>query len=222
MDKKWTKRGEVTEKDCAIIAAITGNNMISSRIFVTGEVYEEELGTIASSLLYAANDMLDEPLFVQTKEGTIQMARFDTEKVWRCFHPEKVEALVRSECARLGLPQIPIDEWDFYASMIGYLKIQYGEVTVPFTEKKDLDSFYQTVYLGCLWLFEKPGYMAVPVSRHFALPESEEWMKNQFKIRPLRGQEMAELKEIKEKYGSIKGITNVELNFLLKLHDEGR
>ena len=219
MEKKWTKRGEVTDQDKLAIEAIVDKNMVSARIFVTGEIQAKSLGKIAASLLYASNDALDEPLFIQTKDATVQMARFDPKEVWACFNPAKLETLIRIEGERFGLGQIPIDEWDYYASMILHLQTKHKSMVVPTTKKQDLDSFYQNTYLGCLWLFDKPGYMAVPASRHFALPEAEAWMKDDFQVRPLMREEIAELVMLKAKYGETQGITNQELNFLLKLHD---
>jgi hypothetical protein len=221
MDKNWTKRGVVTQADKDLISVLVKENKVAGRIFVTGEVSEKSLGKIASSLLYASNDTLVEPLFIQTKQATVQMTRFDPNLVWPCIHPDTLASLMGQEGKRLGLTTVRLDEWDYYRSLILHLRLQYGELQVPLAEKKDLETFYQAVYLGCLFLFDKGGYMAVPVSRHFALPETEEYMRNECKFRALKKEEADELLALREKYGDVQGITNPELNYLLKLHDRG-
>ena len=57
----------------------TFKNPVAARIFVSGEVHEDYIGDMASTLLFAANETLKEPLFIQTKALTIQMTRFDTQ-----------------------------------------------------------------------------------------------------------------------------------------------
>jgi len=219
MNRQWTKRGTVTEEDKILIAAIVKENPVASRIFLTGEVHEAYIGDIATGILYAANDTVKEPLFVQTKDSTVQMARFDPEAVWKCFDPKLLDTFLDAEEERLGLPKVGLDEWDFYASMVASLQMQHGNVSVPFTKKRDLGSFYQVIYLGCLWLYGKGGYMAVPVSHHFALPETAEYMRNDFTIRPLSVAEMNKLENLREQYKNVSGLTNTELNFLLALYE---
>jgi len=216
-ERNWTTRGKpLTGEDKSIIGSISRQNMESSRIFVTGEVRDNVIGETAEHLLYASNDALTEPLFVQTKVGTVQMARFNPEVVWGCIEPKKVEQLVLMEKDRLGI-DVPLDEWDFYASMVTGLRIQHGELSVPATKAVGLEDFYQAVYMACLWCFDKPGYMAVPIVQHFALEEAEKWVKNSFGIKPLKQSEVDELLMLREKYGSTQGITNHELNYLLKV-----
>ena len=217
MNRSWTKRGCITENDKILIAAIVKENPVAARVFVTGEVYEDYLGDIAAGLLYAANDAADEPLFVQTKDMTVQMTRFDPQKVWKCFNYQVLEDLLKAEEERLGMENIALDEWDFYASMIASLQMDYGGVSVPVTKKKDFNTFYQVMYLGCLWLYGKAGYMSVHASRHFALPETALFLQNNFSLRALTETEMDELEILRKKYQNISGITNSELNFLLKL-----
>ena len=216
-NRLWTYRGKLTGEDKILITTITNNNAVSARIFLTGEAREDYLGTIASGLLYAANEIVPEPLFVQTKDATVLMTRFNAEEVWRLLNPKFIEKLLDAEEERLGIKNVPLDEWDFYASMIASLQMQYGAVSTPYTEKKDLDSFYQAMYIGCLWLFGKGGYMAVPVSRHFTLSETVKFMKNDFKTRSLAESEMDELLTLREMHKDVKGLTNKELNFVMKL-----
>lgn len=221
MNRQWTKRGtNATNQDKALIAAIVKENPIAARIFVTGEVHEDAIGSIAASLLYSSNDILSEPLFVQTKDATIQMSRFDPAEVWKCFDPKILECLLKVESERLGVGSVALDEWDFYASMISTLQLSHGSVSVPvLPDNKRLDAYYQAMYLGCLWLYGKGGYMAVPVSRHFALPETVSYLRHDFTLRVLNEREMNEVVNLQGKYGTVADITNPELNFLIKLFD---
>ena len=218
MNKQWTKRGTtITHDDKALITAIVKENPVAARIFVAGEVHEDTVGTIAASLLYSSNDTLSEPLFIQTKDATIQMSRFDPVEVWKCINPQTLEGFFKAEAERLGVGTVALDEWDFYASIVAMLQLNHGSVSVPVLPNKGLDAFYQAMYLGCLWLYGKGGYMAVPVSRHFAMPETAAYMKHEFTLRALNEQEMNELENLQSKYQSVIGLTNPELNFLIKL-----
>jgi hypothetical protein len=221
MEKRaWTARGTVTETDKDVIRGLTRFNLIASRILVTGEVHEGYIGDMAEALLMSSNDMQGEPLFVRTRVDTIQMARFEPEVVWRLFHPDIVMKLVGEEDARLGF-DVCLDEPDYYQSLIRTL-VADGEIDkflFPVAPKYgSLDTFYQIMYLGCLLLFEKPGYMAVPVSQHFALPETVDFM-HQVQYRELSLDEMMECVALSDKFQGIQGITNPELNFLVKLYD---
>jgi hypothetical protein len=222
MDRRWTKRGVITEEDKKVITSIVGLNKVASRIFITGEVYEGIFNETPGTVLIGANDALKEPLFVMTKEKTVQMTRFDPEVVWKLINPKTLEELMALEETRLGVGNIAIDEYDFYGSMVMHMQTQYGHVSVPMTDKDDFDSFYQTMYMSCLWCYGKGGYMSVPVSRHFALPEAVKYMKNEFNTRALSTEEMTELEGLQKKYAGVQGITNPELDFLAKLHDAGR
>ena len=218
MDRNWTKRGTITNEDKVLIKAIAKENPAASRIFITGELHEDQLGDIATPFLYASNDAVPDPLFVQTKDLTVQMARFDPKEVWQCLSSKEFGELLNKEEDRLGLARncVIMDEYDFYASMIASLQKEHGRVSVPITEKKDLTSFYNVMYFGCLWLYEKPGYMAVPVSRHFALKETVLFMKHDFLFRVLTPKELGELTKVREQYKNVEGITNTELNTLMK------
>ena len=231
MNRSWTKHGVMTEEDKVLIKTLVDESPIASRIFVTGEVHEDFLGVDGAGILYAANDTITEPLFIQTRSKTVQMARFDASVVWRCFDPNILTKLISVEEERLGLKDIPINEPDFYASMIDSLKdsfkaslnaslnASHGEDTVPVASGKDIDSFYQYTYLSCLWLYGKGGYMAIPVSRHFAISETASFIKHDLTVRILEKTEIEELEGLKKKYGNVKGLTNAELNFIVKLGD---
>ena len=56
MNKSWTTRGTITKSDKILIATIVKKNPVAARVFVTGEVYEDNLGDIASGVLYAVNE----------------------------------------------------------------------------------------------------------------------------------------------------------------------
>jgi hypothetical protein len=231
MEKKaWTARGAVTEADKAVIRAVADRNKIASRIFMTGEVHEDYIGQPASLLLYSINDALDgsvkgfvgndyeEQLFVQTREGTVQMTRFEPEQVWKLFHPDLLQQIQEEEEKRLGI-EVQLDEFDFYQSLVLTLKAEHGEYVFPTVEKYGSpDTFYNIIYLGALLLYGKPGYMAVPVSQHFALPENVGFIR-EAKFRKLTKVEQAKAIELREKHKVVRGLTNPELNFLVNLYD---
>ena len=100
LPKPWTRSGVMLPDDRGLIWAITEKNRAAARIFVTGEVSENYVGEVAVNCLLASNDTCyengagEEPLFVQTRNDTVRMTRFDPEFVWRCFHPDTLVGLV--------------------------------------------------------------------------------------------------------------------------------
>jgi hypothetical protein len=231
MEKRvWTARGVVTAGDKAVIKRIAGHNPVASRIFLTGEVHEDYIGETASILLTSINDVIDgsmkghdgkyieEPLFVRTKQETIQMSRFEPEAVWKTFNPDLLQQIQKEEEKRLGI-EVQLDEFDFYQSLISTFKAEHGGYIFPDVEKySGLDVFYNIMYLSALLLYGKPGYMAVPVSQHFALPESADFIRA-VKFRQLNKAEQKKIAELREKHKVVQGLTNPELKFLLSLYD---
>ena len=108
-NKVWTKRGEMLEADKAVIRGLADENPVAARIFVTGEASEDYLGEAATRLLVNVNDVYYKnkaataPLFVQTRQDTVRMTRFDPDVVWRCFSPDTLVKLVEAETDRLGV-----------------------------------------------------------------------------------------------------------------------
>jgi hypothetical protein len=231
MEKQvWTARGVVTEADKAVIRIIAERYSVASRIFMTGEVHVSYIGDTAVDLLSNINDMLnnstdvyigddiDEPLFIYTRQETIQMARFEPEQVWKTFNPDLLQRIQIEEEKRLGI-EVQLNEFDFYQSLISTFKAKCGEYIFPVVEKRSgPDKFYNIMYLGALLLYGKPGYMAVPVSQHFALPESADFIRS-VKFRPLSKAERTKAEELREKHKAVQGFTNPEINFLLNLYD---
>jgi hypothetical protein len=233
MEKRvWTARGVVTEADKHAILSIAGMNRVASRIFLTGEVHEGYLGEAAAILLDATNDVIDgatkgfegagvkieEPLFIRTRQETIQMARFEPETVWRVIGMDLLQQIQAEEEKRLGV-EVQLDEFDFYQSLTLTFKAGHGEHIFPVAEKYGSpDVFYNIMYLSALLLYGKPGYMAVPVSQHFALPENAGFIRA-VKFRPLTKAEQKKMVELREKHKVVQGLTNPELNFLLSLYD---
>jgi hypothetical protein len=187
MEKRaWTARGMPTALDKQVIAALVDNNKMAARIFVTGEVHKNYVGEVAYKLLVGINDTLykngatQEPLFVETMDGTVRMTRFDTSFVWRSFHPDILVGLLIDEAERLGVNMDPfdMDHFDFYESMIAALKAENGEFIFPIVQKGgDKDAYYNAMYLSCLLLFGKPNFMDIPVAQHFADLSAETQLK---------------------------------------------
>ena len=228
MEKRaWTARGEsLTEADKAVIQGLVDKNKAAARIFVTGEVAEGCIGETAVRLLVNINDVLYqngascEPLFIQTRTDTVRMTRFDPAFVWRCFAPDILVELVDQEAARLGVDMDPwaMDHFDFYQSMIEAMRQRQGLV-LPRVQTKTLDDFYNAVYLSCLLLFDKPGYMAVPVAEHFVNNASAIFMRTAT-YRELNQAEQKKVVELTAQYGHIQGLTNQELNFIIGLYEK--
>jgi len=228
MEKRaWTTRGEMKGTDKQVISALANESKTASRIFVTGEVHENYVGDAALRLLININNVLytngvsQEPLFVETKNETVRMIRFDPSFVWRCFHPDTLVALAIDEAARLGVKMDPfaMDHFDFYESMIAAIKAEKGEYIFPIVQKGgDLNSYNNTVYLSCLLLFGKPGYMDVPVAQHFADQSAETQLKYA-KYRELNVVQQKELIKLRKQYEQIQALTNPELDFIISLYE---
>jgi hypothetical protein len=77
--------------------------------------------------------------------------------------------------------------------------------------------FYNIMYLASLMLLGKPGYMAVDVARHFALPEAAVFMER-VHYRTLTGAEEKQVRELREKYQDIACLTNTELACIYQLY----
>jgi len=228
MEKRaWTAHGETAGSDKQVISALANESKMASRIFVTGEVHESYVGDAALRLLININNVLytngasQEPLFVETKYGTVRMTRFNPAFVWRCFHPDIFVALAIDEAARLGVKMDPLamDHFDFYESMIAALKKEKGEYLFPIVQKGgDIDSYNNAVYLSCLLLFEKPGYMDVPVAQHFADQSAETQLKYA-EYRELNVAQQKELIKLRKQYAHIQALTNPELDFIVSLYE---
>ena len=230
MDKRaWTARGEVTDADKVVIRGLAEKNKVASRIFVTGEVHEDYIGEAAYRLLININDTLYkngagcEPLFTETRSGTIRMTRFEPKAVWECFDPDTLVSLISAEAGRLC---INIDPWamnhfDFYQAMVAYIREDKGDYWLPVTFKgSDINTYYNAVYLSALLLFGKPGYMDVPVAEHFAYPLNAAFLGNT-EWNGFNEAQREEADKLRKEYGNINGLTNPELNFIVSLY-EGR
>ena len=231
MEKRaWTARGTVQEADKAVIAALTDKNKVAARIFVTGEAHETYIGDAAHRLLINVNDTLykngasSEPLFIETRNDTVRMARFDPAVVWRCFDPEILTTLVKNEADRLGVKMDPweMEHFDFYESMVAAIDAGNNGLAIPKTKQgAGLDYFYNSVYLSCLLLFRKPGYMDMPAAQHFSNLSAAEHLKH-VEYRPLKLNEEEQVRKLREEYGHIQALTNPELNFIVSLYEGGR
>jgi len=232
MEKEsWTTRGKMQDEDKAVIAALADKNKVAARIFVTGEVHESYIGDAAVRLLVNINDTLytngltKEPLFVETRNDTVRMTRFDPAVVWRCFNPDTLTELVKAEAERLGVDGV-MDPWamehfDFYESMIAAIEAEKTGLAVPKLKKDaDLDWFYNSVYLSCLLLFRKPGYMDIPVAQHFVSPAVVEHLKG-LEYRLLMPNERSTVAKLRKQYKDIQALTNPELNFVVSLFEKG-
>jgi hypothetical protein len=213
--------------DKAVIRGMTDKNLVAARIFVTGEASEEYLGEAATRLLVNVNDVYYKnkaataPLFVQTRQDTVRMTRFDPEFVWRCFSPDILVKLVEAEADRLGVEMDPwkMDYFDFYQSMIASLKLKTGDAVAAVKSGSSLDDFYNAVYLSCLLLFGKPGYMDVPVAEHFAQASAAGYLRNATAFK-LNDAARKKLTDLRQEYGEIDALTNPEMHFVLDLYQE--
>jgi hypothetical protein len=226
LPEPWTKRGEMIPFDKRIIEATVDKNLLAARIFITGEVSEDYIGDLAVSHLLSINDVLYEngagcePLFINTRNGTVRMTRFDPAFVWRCFHPDTLVKLVQDEIDRLGVDMDPwkMDYFDFYQNMTAAVKEAAQGEAAAMVRGKSLDDFYHGIYLSCLLLFDKPGYMGVPVAEHFAQKEAADFLRGA-EVYRLNEAARKRLEKLREDYGSIRSLTNPEMNFVVD-HNE--
>jgi hypothetical protein len=227
LPRHWTARGEMISADKAVIQGMADKNYVAARIFVTGEVDEAYIGDAATRLLVNVNDVYyknnagAEPLFINTRNSTIRMTRFDPEVVWRWFHPDILVELVQDEIDRLG---VDMDPWqmeyvDFYQNMVAAIKEKSGDAVAMVQKRDDIDSFYHGVYLSCLLLFGKPGYMDVPVAEHFAPKEAADFMRNA-EVYRLNEAAREKLAGLRKDYGSTRFLTNPEMHFVVDLYEK--
>jgi hypothetical protein len=146
------------------------------------------------------------------------MTRFDPQFVWRCFLPDILVGLVQDEIARLGVDMEPwkMDYFDFYQNMVAAMKAAHGEAVAVVKKGSGIDDFYHGVYLSCLLLFGKPGYMDVPVAGHFAQKEAADFLQS-MEIFQLNEAERKRLAVLRDEYGSIRALTNPEMSFVVDL-----
>jgi hypothetical protein len=226
LPEPWTARGEMLSADKAVIQGITDKNRVAARIFVTGEVAESYIGEAATRLLTSVNDVYyennagAEPLFVNTRDDTVRMTRFDPRRVWGCFHPDVLVELVKAEIDRLG---VDMDPWqmeyiDFYQNMVAALKDTHGDAVAAVKKGAGIDGFYHGVYLSCLLLFGKPGYMDIPVAEHFAQKEAADFLRNA-EFLQLNEPERKKLELLRKDYGSIRVLTNPEMHFIVDFYE---
>jgi hypothetical protein len=228
LPEPWTKRGEMISGDKDVIQSVAYKNRSAARIFVTGEVAEYYIGEAAARLLIDVNEVYyknkagAEPLFVETRNGTIRMTRFDPELIWRSFHPDTLVVLVQAEIDRVGVKMDPwkLDYFDFYQNMVAAIKETAGGEAVAMIQRRgDIDSFYHGVYLSCLLLFGKPGYMDVPVAEHFAQREAAEFLRGA-EVYRLNEAAREKLAELREEYGGIRSLTSPEARFIVDLYEK--
>jgi hypothetical protein len=226
MNKKtWTTKGEMLPPDRDVIRSISEKNPIAARIFVTGEVAEDYIGEAASRLLISVNNVYYEegagcePLFTETRNHTIRMTRFEPVSVWGSINPDLLVKLINDEAERLGVPVDPytIDNFDFYQEMVLSLVKKMGIIIPAALKSAYIDDYYNAVYLSCLLLLNKQGYLDVPVSEYFAQPEVAKWMKT-IDYRELNMVERNKLNDLIDKYGNIQALTNPELDFIVSFY----
>jgi hypothetical protein len=232
----------MTETDKSVVISLLNEIQQACRILVTGEAAIETLGDVNQGWLHASNMTLAEeygkdPLFAVTREGTIRMLRYDPAVIWEMVRGLRsaTEMEVMRQCLvdeqdRLNIPfDIQFDWPDFYEAMVKTIRLEVEKKTgstycVPvFKAGSDSiltqsDVFYHFIYLSSLLLFNKPDYMAVPVSRHFALADAEEFMSGAI-YRELTRAEINQLERLALRYEGIEGLTSTELEFLIGLYD---
>jgi len=222
--RAWTARGEITPEDKRVIRSIADRDEKAARIFVTGEAHECYLGEEAVKLLENINDVYYKygmgltPLFVATREDTVRMLRFEPREVWGCFHPDLLVKLIEEEAKRLHVDIDPwgVDEFDFYQEMARVIRLKIDDGLPIAWKDSGIDDYYNAVYLSCLLLFNKPGYLDVPVATYFAQPKVAEWMAH-VDYRKLTAPEIAKYMELESLYGNIPALTNPELHFIVDL-----
>jgi hypothetical protein len=222
--KPWTQRGVMLPQDKMIIQSTVDHQYAASRIFVTGVAHEDYLGELGVKHLININEVYykagDEPLFVETKNDTICMTRFDPKSVWTYFHPDTLAMLLNDEAERLGVEFDPwnMDHFDFYQSLIAQIQAKAGGPAIPIPKEVSLESFYQSVYLSCLLLFGKPGYMNVPIAEHFADVKAADFLRTAVLYR-LNTIIENKHDRLFRQYEKIKALTNPEIEFIVDIYE---
>jgi hypothetical protein len=102
--------------------------------------------------------------------------------------------------------------------MIAAIKTTYGEDVIFMKAGSNIDDFYHGVYLACLLLFGKPGYMGVHVAEHFARREAVEFLRTAIFLQ-LDEAEQEKLEVLRKEYGNIKALTNPEMHYVVDLYE---
>ena len=106
-----------------------------------------------------------------------------------------------------------MDHFDFYQPMIAAIHEEHGIFKIPAAGRgSSLDELYSAVYLSCLLLFGKPGYLDVPAAQRFADPAAAHHLRLA-RYRELDEAEREEVAWLAEQYGHIKALVNPEINF---------
>jgi hypothetical protein len=222
----WTWRGAMLPADELVLSATIDHVREAARIFVTGEVDVNTITAAARTHLIAVNDAYcenkagGEPLFVLTRQNTIRMTRFDPEFIWLRIRKDMFTELLAEESKRLSVyvGTEHIDIFDFYRCMVDAIKSSYeGEYILVPRAGRETEDAYQGVYLACLLLLGKPGYMDVHVSTHFAKKAAVNFLRDAVYIQ-LAEEDCAKLKTLRESYSGTKALTNAEMVFVVDLY----
>jgi hypothetical protein len=143
------------------------------------------------------------------------MTRFDPAVIWKSLPADALAHLVEKEADRYDIALFTMSGTDFYYDLIRFFREQHGDLQVLVPKQEGFAPFYQGMYFAAMFLLDKPGYMGVPVSRHFALEETEAFFADPDKeSRVLTVPEADLLHGLRERYGSISLLTNREIEFL--------
>ena len=226
--KSWTFRDYNLIFDKQMIERIFGVNPRAARILLTGEVRYDYLGEEPFNFLIGLND-IDveegfniEPLFIATKRQTIRMSRFDPKFVWKVIGPETLMALAQDEISRLGInmPKEALEYYDFYESMIWYMNQENNDYCVPVLKKTmPFDIQFYVTYFTSLLLFNKPGYLGIPVTEYFTDPVAMECFKY-MEFHSLDEEKAEEVERLRKELGHISAMTNEELIFAATLYED--
>ena len=224
--KSWTYRGDNLVFDKSVIRGAVKANPVASRIFLTGEVHMDYIGMEGFNFLAGIDRAMEDtpiaPLFIETRNETIRMSRYDPEFVWREIEPNALMEMAKSEIERLHIEMDykALEYFDFYQSMIWYMKQKNGDYCVPtLTRNISLDTHYHITYLTCLLLFNKSGYMGTHAAEFFANPTTLEFMKD-MEYRVLKREEQKEVNELRKRCGRVPALTSKELMFAVRLYKD--
>jgi hypothetical protein len=139
------------------------------------------------------------------------------------FHPDILTGLIKAEAQRLGVEMDlrTMELFDFYEQMIADMRPADGFTVPDVPGGGDMEDYFNAVYLSCLLLFGKPGYMDVSVSEYFAPPEAAAFLK-ETAFKRLNRFRQKEAERLRKDYGSIQAITNPEMAFVVGLYEEAK
>jgi hypothetical protein len=196
-----------------------------AQIFLTGEILEKRYTVEDRLFFYKLNAFLARPLFQQTRDMTMRMLRYDPRLVWQGVGAELLRKLSAAEDAYLTVKTLvePGVE-DYYDAVLNFYREARPGLPVlgKLLHRRTYDVRYQAAYLFAMLLFRKASYMGVDPSRHFALADTADFLKDLRGVDwiPLTARDESAVQAAAEAGKAAEVLVNAELETLTDLCDK--